>query len=67
MGEEMTEELLASVDRRTERIEVKLDTALIRLDDHEKRIRSGERNQWFFSGVAAIIGAMFGGKLPWHL
>lgn len=43
------------------RVEVKLDHALKRGDDHEIRIRALETARWKLSGFAAGIGAIVGG------
>jgi hypothetical protein len=55
---------------RLARIETKLDlivTALTKsLDDHEARIRLVEKKVYWFSGAAAVVGALAGKfGLPW--
>ena len=52
------------VIERLSRIETKLDSALDVDKDHETRIRGVERNQWFFSGIAAVIGSFLGLHFP---
>jgi hypothetical protein len=41
---------------RLARIETKIDTLITDRKDHEKRIRSVERNVWWVSGAAAVVG-----------
>ena len=60
MGEKVTQEIV----ERLARIETKLDNALDKDKDHESRLRATERNQWFFSGIAAVIGSFLGGHFP---
>jgi hypothetical protein len=43
------------VVERLTRIETKLDAALTIQADHEKRIRSGEKQQWLHSGGVAAF------------
>lgn len=45
---------------RLTRIEVKLDTAIARGDDHETRIRRLERVVWVAAGAAATGGGVLG-------
>jgi hypothetical protein len=45
---------------RLARIETKLDGFVTNTTDHEKRIRSVERKQWFVSGGATVFGALIG-------
>jgi len=45
---------------RLTRIEVKLDTAINRTDDHESRLRRLERAVWVATGAAAIAGGAIG-------
>jgi hypothetical protein len=45
---------------RLTRIEVKLDTAISRVDDHETRIRRLERIVWVAAGAAAAGGGVVG-------
>jgi hypothetical protein len=42
------------------RVEVKLDTALTRGDDHEVRLRSLERKVFVAAGAATVLGAGLG-------
>lgn len=37
------------------RVEVKLDHALIRGEDHESRLRNLEKKVWVASGIAALL------------
>jgi len=57
----------AGIDRevldRLTRIEVKLDAAMNRSEDHEDRLRRLERALWAATGAAAIIGGTVGGGL----
>ncbi|WP_067201137.1 hypothetical protein [Microbacterium sp. XT11] len=46
------------------RVEVKLDNALTRGDDHEGRIRALERKVWLVSGAAAVLGGVLGNVAP---
>lgn len=50
----------AEVLERLTRIEVKLDTAIARGDDHETRIRRLERIVWIAAGAAATGGGLVG-------
>ncbi|MBX6382153.1 MAG: hypothetical protein IRZ07_04135 [Microbispora sp.] len=45
---------------RLTRIEVKLDAAISRADDHESRLRRLERAVWVATGAAAIAGGAIG-------
>lgn len=52
---------------RLARIEVKLDTVLEQVADHEKRIRNGERRQHVYAGgvgIVAFIAAKVGLPFP---
>ncbi len=49
-----------SVANALGRIEGKLDTALIRLDDQEARLRRLESRAAWFAGAAAVLGAVGG-------
>lgn len=46
------------------RVEVKLDAALTRGDDHESRIRSLERKVFVAAGAATILGGAVGSIAP---
>lgn len=46
------------------RVEVKLDAALTRGDDHESRIRSLERKVFVAAGAATILGGTLGSLAP---
>jgi hypothetical protein len=46
-----------------ERIETKLDALIDVKKDHETRIRSVERKQWTFAGVASVVGVIGGALL----
>ena len=46
------------------RVEVKLDAALTRGDDHEGRIRALERKVWVAAGFAAAAGGLLGNIAP---
>lgn len=46
------------------RVEVKLDAALTRGDDHEGRIRGLERKVYIFAGAATILGGALGNVAP---
>ncbi|WDS52047.1 membrane protein [Microbacterium phage Caron] len=46
------------------RVEVKLDTALTRGDDHENRIRALERKVWLVAGAATVAGGLLGNLAP---
>lgn len=48
---------------RLTRIEVKLDAAISRADDHENRLRRLERTVWAVAGAAAIAGGAVSGGL----
>jgi hypothetical protein len=55
---------------RLARIETKLDLIVVALtkslDDHEDRIRSVEKKVYWFSGAAAVVGALAGKfGIPW--
>jgi hypothetical protein len=60
----MTKEGDVSTDtevlERLTRIEVKLDAAMSRGDDHETRIRRLERVVWIAAGAAATGGGLLG-------
>ena len=46
------------VEVKLARIETKVDLLLTGNTDHEKRIRSLERGQWTFAGIATVLGAL---------
>jgi hypothetical protein len=54
------------IRERLVRIETKLDVALSTDTDHEKRLRSAERERWLHRGGLAVI-ALMAAKLgiPW--
>lgn len=52
---------------RLTRIEEKLTAALKVQDDHEARLRSGEKRQWLHTGALVVLApllAKFGVHLP---
>jgi hypothetical protein len=51
---------------RLARIETHVESAAVRLSDHEVRVRSLERRQWLLAGAAAALGP-FLSKLGIHL
>ncbi len=47
-------DLLIRVDQKVDTLHEKIS---LLTDDHEKRIRMVERNQWRWSGASGVIGA----------
>lgn len=53
---------------RLARIELKLDAALARGEDHEARLRGIEKKQWYHTGGVAVVAfalTKLGLPLPW--
>lgn len=57
-------EMLVDIAASNARIEAKLDTALVQLDDHEQRIRSTEKWRWGIPGAGLL--AAFSALLKVH-
>jgi hypothetical protein len=59
----------AEITERLARIETKVDIIIEHGRDHEKRVRSLERENWLHRGAAAIvafIATRFTVGIPWH-
>ena len=64
--DEIAREYREEVLQRLVRIEEKSTAAATRSTDHEDRLRSMERRQWIFAGVAAAFGPIFS-KFGFHI
>jgi hypothetical protein len=61
----MTEYEQDVIDRLA-RIEERIDAFTASKIDHEDRLRTLEKRQWFLSGVAIVVGALLG-KVGLHI